>query len=486
MASITLAGILKNSIGQIDVGAIVTFTHLTTTGETIKGTSNNLIVAPDGAYSINLEYGEIRIDYTTRFTERFVAMVVVNSDSTATNLPDLLNASVPPTNAQLLQFQTILADTVVAKDAAVVAKNAAEAALAGIPTYGTAATADVTTSTTDTTVGRLIKQGDTASLLAASTSGTLGVGTSTPHEKLVVTTTDNTTVGLCAYEEFIGGSAKLHLDVRNDSSLPITMGAIRAGMTNGTAGSESGTLQFDTMHIGSRAERMRITSAGNVGIGTTNATELLSIVKNQTSDTAIEVSNNGAASATTTASFLLSEAAGVPLGWFRRYRDGLAKTAIGYSTNFIIEDTSQVERMRINSVGDILPGANGTQDLGAAGLRFDTLFATNGTINTSDVNEKQDIELLNDAEIRVAQSCKALLKKFRWRDMVEEKGEDARIHFGIIAQDLEQAFANEGLDAGRYGMFTSNTWVIDEETGEERTRLGVRYTELLAFIIAAL
>jgi hypothetical protein len=125
MANITLAGILKDSIGQIDVGAIVTFTHLTTTGETIKGTSNNLVVAPDGAYSINLQYGQIRIDYTTRFTERFVAIVVVNSDSTATNLPDLLNAAVPPTNAQLLQFQTILADTVTAKNAA----EAAEATL---------------------------------------------------------------------------------------------------------------------------------------------------------------------------------------------------------------------------------------------------------------------------------------------------------------------------------------------------------------------
>jgi lysophospholipase L1-like esterase len=128
MANITLAGILKDSIGQIDVGAIVTFTHLTTTGETIKGTSNNLVVAPDGAYSINLQYGQIRIDYTTRFTERFVAIVVVNSDSTATNLPDLLNAAVPPTNAQLLQFQAILAD-------AVTAKNAAEAAADAVDTF---------------------------------------------------------------------------------------------------------------------------------------------------------------------------------------------------------------------------------------------------------------------------------------------------------------------------------------------------------------
>ena len=128
MASITLAGILKDSIGQIDVGAIVTFTHLTTTGQTIKGTSNNLIVPPDGAYSINVEYGQIRIDYTTRFTERFVAIVLVNSDSTATTLPDLLLSADIPTNPQIAQFQAYLADTIVAKDAALAAQAGSEAA----------------------------------------------------------------------------------------------------------------------------------------------------------------------------------------------------------------------------------------------------------------------------------------------------------------------------------------------------------------------
>ena len=106
-------------------------------------------------------------------------------------------------------------------------------------------------------------------------------------------------------------------------------------------------------------------------------------------------------------------------------------------------------------------------------------------IGQRDRNEKQDIEVLSDAETRVAQACKGLLRKFRWQDAVAEKGDDARIHFGIIAQDLQDAFTAEGLDAGRYAMFISSTWT-DEETGEERTRLGVRYPELLAFIIAAI
>jgi hypothetical protein len=128
---------------------------------------------------------------------------------------------------------------------------------------------------------------------------------------------------------------------------------------------------------------------------------------------------------------------------------------------------------------------DGDTDLGKNDARFDDIYATNGTIQTSDRNEKQDIEALSEAEQRVAVACKGLLRKFRWKDAVEEKGDDARIHFGIIAQDLQDAFTAEGLDAGRYGMFINSTWT-DEETGEERSRMGVRYSELLAFIISAI
>ena len=124
-------------------------------------------------------------------------------------------------------------------------------------------------------------------------------------------------------------------------------------------------------------------------------------------------------------------------------------------------------------------------DLGGPGSRFTEIYATNGTIQTSDRNEKQDIEELSEAEERVAVAAKGLLRKFRWQSSVEEKGDDARIHFGIIAQDLQAAFEAEGLDAGRYAMFIHSTWT-DEETGEERSRMGVRYSELLAFIIAAI
>jgi len=110
---------------------------------------------------------------------------------------------------------------------------------------------------------------------------------------------------------------------------------------------------------------------------------------------------------------------------------------------------------------------------------------TGTVVETSDRNEKQDIEALSDAEQRVAIAAKGLLRKFRFRADVEERGDSAEIYFGIIAQDLQSAFEAEGLDANQYGVVSSTTWT-DEETGEEHNRLGVHYSGLLAFIISAI
>ena len=114
MANIHLQGILVDSVGEIDVGGVITFTHLTTTGDTIASTQTELIIPPDGAYSIDVEYGQIRIDYTTRNTERFVANVIVNSASTATSLPELLSATTPVAKPIIIQMQGLVADATAA------------------------------------------------------------------------------------------------------------------------------------------------------------------------------------------------------------------------------------------------------------------------------------------------------------------------------------------------------------------------------------
>lgn len=144
-----------------------------------------------------------------------------------------------------------------------------------------------------------------------------------------------------------------------------------------------------------------------------------------------------------------------------------------------------------------LPVVTNVTSLGAASYKWTEVFATNGTINTSDEREKQDIATLDEAEKRVAAKLKTLVKKYRFKDAVAKKGDDARIHVGVIAQEVVAAFAAEGLDATRYGLLCYDEWeaveaVLDEDGNVETpareagNAYGIRYDELLAFIIAAL
>ena len=129
MASVNLTGTLTNPEGEPDEGAIVKFTLLTTTGTTVSSSKSQLEVPQDGLYDIDIVYGNLRVDYINEDgSTRFVAIVTVNGDTVATSLPELLNAAVPPTDAQLLEFQGILADAVTAQVAAEAAETGAVAA----------------------------------------------------------------------------------------------------------------------------------------------------------------------------------------------------------------------------------------------------------------------------------------------------------------------------------------------------------------------
>jgi hypothetical protein len=134
--------------------------------------------------------------------------------------------------------------------------------------------------------------------------------------------------------------------------------------------------------------------------------------------------------------------------------------------------------------GGVRPTVDNGANCGEAALRWSAVYANNGTIQTSDANAKQDIRELTDAETRVAAKLKKSIRAFRYKDAAQTKGDAARVHVGTIAQDVAQAFASEGLDASRYGVFCSDTF--SNESGAETTRLSVRYDELFAFIVAAL
>jgi len=308
-------------------------------------------------------------------------------------------------------------------------------------------------------------------------SGNVGIGTDSPSNKI--------------HAYVSSGSIQTLLKLENASTTAAS--GTKISFTEG--GTEraaiisqinSGTTPYLSF-TNNGSERMRIDSSGNLLVGKTAVA--LGVV-------GVEVKPNGEVRATTDGSFGLQLNRLTSDGTLVDFRkDGTTVGSIGSASGayltvgnntsgLMFVDAGSPHSIRPHNVSTNLP-SDDNLDFGASSARFQDIYATNGTVQTSDRNEKQDIESLSEAEQRVAVAAKALLRKFRWKSAVEEKGDDARIHFGIIAQDLQAAFEAEGLDAGRYAMFIHSTWT-DEETGEERSRMGVRYSELLAFIIAAI
>ena len=165
-----------------------------------------------------------------------------------------------------------------------------------------------------------------------------------------------------------------------------------------------------------------------------------------------------------------------------------------------------------------MPGINDTFDLGTASLQWKDVYCAQGAFNNSDETLKQNILELTTAEMNAAKRISKLFRTYKWKTSVAEKGDNARIHTGTIAQQIQAAMSAEGLDATNYGFLGINEWYEDSEGTKlpadeptiqndtvdvddptnptpngkivvpegfnKVTRYSVRYTELLSFIAA--
>jgi hypothetical protein len=111
--------------------------------------------------------------------------------------------------------------------------------------------------------------------------------------------------------------------------------------------------------------------------------------------------------------------------------------------------------LMIDGGNHLVPGSDNTQNLGSASLRYSTVYAGTGTINTSDETEKTIAGEPDDAFFEAILSVPLVL--FQWNDALERKGgEGARLHYGPGAQAVRDALLARGKDPARYALFCSD------------------------------
>ena len=107
--------------------------------------------------------------------------------------------------------------------------------------------------------------------------------------------------------------------------------------------------------------------------------------------------------------------------------------------------------------------------LGSPSCRWTTVYAINGTINTSDRNEKEKITELNSKITDFVLKLKPVSYKFKV---------GKRTHFGLIAQDVEETMTELGMTNMDFGGLCK-----DKKENSDEYTYGLRYDEFIAPLI---
>lgn len=167
---------------------------------------------------------------------------------------------------------------------------------------------------------------------------------------------------------------------------------------------------------------------------------------------------------------------------------------------------------------NLVPSTDNAVNLGAPSLRWSTIYAGTATINTSDERLKQQWRSQSDAEKAAALEIKANIGLFKFNDAVDLKGDGARWHVGVKAQQVISILEAHDLNPFDYGFVCYDQWDEQAEVVEQHeaipqvvddfgtlvqaekeawteiiqeyraagNRYGIRYDELAMFILASI
>lgn len=126
-------------------------------------------------------------------------------------------------------------------------------------------------------------------------------------------------------------------------------------------------------------------------------------------------------------------------------------------TGHLFFGTNNLQRWYVDgSSGDFLPNSNNSFNIGSSGAAVKNIYSVNALNVTSDEATKTDIRDLTEQEIAAGDAVKWV--------MFKHKGGD-RLHAGVVAQQVEAAFATAGLDPYAYGVI--GTELLSETVVED-------------------
>ena len=144
-----------------------------------------------------------------------------------------------------------------------------------------------------------------------------------------------------------------------------------------------------------------------------------------------------------------------------RFQVGIGKAEASPKTGFAVFESG-----RSLFAGNIDFKTDNNSSVGTPSARASVIYAGTAAINTSDITTKKSRGALTDAELRAWAKVPPTI--YQILESLNEKGEDARLHAGLIAQDVATAFESEGLDPRRYALFCEDE--IFEEVFEPQIR----------------
>ena len=116
--------------------------------------------------------------------------------------------------------------------------------------------------------------------------------------------------------------------------------------------------------------------------------------------------------------------------------------------------------------GVIRPASDNDHAIGTSIRRYTEIFAVNGSINTSDKTEKNNI-VESDLGLNFINKLKPV--SYKWNK------DDGKTHYGLIAQDIEETIANLGKTVADFGAISK----------EKDSPMGLNYSQIISPLIKA-